>query len=143
MRDGFDEPLRTAEWELGVGIQRDHVPDLLRQRPDAQELPVFPAIQKTVEFLEFPSFTFPADPAVLGLAPHPRSVEEQEPALAVTRIQLLYAFHCQPQQTVVLRHLTLGRVREVRHEGEPEIRTRVREVAYFQPIDLAADRIRC
>ena len=116
MRDGSDEPLRTAVWELGIGIQRDHVPDLLRQRPDAQELPVLPAIQKTVEFLEFPSFPFPADPAVLGLAPYPRSVEEQEPAVSVTCIQLLYAFHCQAKQTVVLRHLALCRVSEVRHE---------------------------
>src|SRR5450759_5991538 len=101
MRDGFDEPLRTAVWELSVGIQRDHVSDPLRQRPDAQELPVLLTIQKTVEVLEFPSFPFPANPAALGLAPHPRSVEEQEPAMAVTCIQLLYAFHCQPQQTVV------------------------------------------
>ena len=83
MRDGFDEPLRTAVRELGVGIERDHVPDLW-QRPDAKELRVFPAIQKTVEFLEFPSFPFPADPAFLGLAPHPRSVEEQETAIAMT-----------------------------------------------------------
>src|SRR5665811_824363 len=116
MRDGSDEPLRTAVWELGIGIQRDHVPDLLRQRPDAQELPVLPAIQKTVEFLEFPSFPFPADPAVLRFAPHPRPVEEQETAIAVTCIQLLYAFYRQTQQTVVLRHLEFGSVREVRYE---------------------------
>ncbi len=69
--------------ELGVGIERDHVPDSLRQRPDVQEIRTCPAIQKSVQFLEFSPFPFPSDPAALGLAPHPRSVEEQETALAV------------------------------------------------------------
>ena len=81
----------------------------------------FLTIQKAVEFLQLSAFPLPSDPAALGLAPRPRSVKEDERAIAVTRVELFDAFHRDPEQFVVFRHFGCFCVGEVRQQRETEV----------------------
>ena len=141
VRNRFDQSSRAAVWKLSVGIERDHITNARRRRSRVHKRPAVFAIQKTVEFLQLPAFALPSDPAALGLAPHPRSVKEDEGAIAMTRVELFDAFYRQPKQIVVFRHLRFFRVGEVRQQRKIEIRRGIGQVTHFQFLDLAANRV--
>ena len=83
-----------------------------------------------------------ADPAALALAPYPRSVEENERALAVARVELFYAFHRQPEQIVIFRHLRFFCIGEIRQQREMKVGAGVGQASYLKLLELAADRVR-
>src|SRR5262245_22205962 len=94
MRESFDHPPGGVAQQLGIGIQRDDEINALELRTIAGMEKSFQlgrafADKKLVELLKLAALPFPADPALLALAPRATAMEEKEVSRLVSAIQFL------------------------------------------------------
>src|SRR5437773_8352109 len=94
MSQGLDQPSGGVAQQLGIGIQRDDKPNALELCAIARAEKSFQlgrrfADEESIELLELAALAFPADPALLALAPRATTVKKKEVPLSVPAIQFL------------------------------------------------------
>src|SRR5439155_6162967 len=114
-----------------------------RRRSSVHKMNDIFAIEKPVQFLQLPAFSFPSDPSGLGFTPYAWSTEEDEGIVAMTCVELLYTLDRQSKQVIVFGHLGFFRVSKVREQRKIKVGQGIGQVTYFQFLDLAANRVRC
>src|SRR4249919_197758 len=121
MREGFDHSSGGVAQQLGIGIERDDKTNALELRTIARMKKSFQlgrgfADKKLIELLNFAALAFPADPALLALAPHAGSMKKKEVPLSVSAIQFLDTACHDVDILCVLRHALSRCVRKICQE---------------------------
>src|SRR6184192_965010 len=147
MRQGFDQSPGGVAQQLGIGIQRDDKPNALELCAIARAEKSFQlgrgfADEESIELLELAALAFPADPALLALAPRASAMKKKEAPRSVPAIQFLYSSSGDVYILCVLRHALPRRVRKIGQERKAQIRIRISEVTNFEAIEFVLDRVR-
>src|SRR5205823_9423911 len=115
MGQGFDQPPGGVAQQLGIGIQRYDKPNALELRAIARaekslKLGRRFADEESIELFELPTLAFPADPALLTLAPRASAMKKKEAPRSVPAIQFLDPSRHDIDILCVLRHTLPRRV---------------------------------
>src|SRR6266545_8406695 len=118
MRQRFDHPPGGIAQQLGIGIQRDDKSNALELRAIAHAEESFQlgrgfADEESIELLELAALAFPADPALLALAPRASAMKKKEAPRSVPAIQFLYSSSDDVDILCVLRHALPRRVSKI------------------------------
>src|SRR6266513_5989792 len=94
MRQGFDQSPGGVAQQLGIGIQRDDKPNALELCAIARAEKSFQlgrgfADEESIELLDLAALAFPADPALLALAPRAATMKKKEAPRPVPASQFL------------------------------------------------------
>src|SRR6184192_525788 len=125
MRQGFDQSPGGIAQQLGVGVQRDDKPDALELCTIACAEKSFQlgrgfADEESIELLELAALAFPADPALLALAPRASTMKKKETPRSVPTIQFLDPSRHDIDILCVLRHALSRRVRKIGQERKAQ-----------------------
>ena len=128
-----DQRAQAAWRQVGVGVERDDVARVRRRRRQVAEIdegPVRGIDQRLQQAFELAALAFPADPALLALAPRPLAMQEQEARRLPTRVALVELRDGAPrgveQVGVARQGLRIG-IGEVAQQRELRMPLRVRE----------------
>src|SRR5437016_10984473 len=146
MRQGFDQSPGGVAQQLGIGIQRDDKPNALELCAIARAEKSFQlgrgfADQESIELLDLAALAFPADPALLALAPRAATMKKKEAPRSVPAIQFLDPPGHDVDILLVLRHILPRCIGKIGQQREAQIRIRVSEIANFEAVELALDCI--
>src|SRR5205823_80178 len=147
MRQGFDQSPGGVAQQLGIGIQRDDKPNALELCAIARAEESFRpgrgfAEEESIELLELAALAFPADPALLALAPRASAMKKKEAPRSVPAIQFLDPSGHYVDILRVLRHALPRRVSEIGQERKAQICIRISQVTNFEAIELVLDCVR-
>ena len=148
MRHRTNKSPDRADWQSGIGIERDDVADITRHgrrgTRHGEECRVRHATKQPVELMELAALALPPHPHSLARIPASCTMIEQKAITAVgggavSRIQPRNAFARRRQQLHIRRHVFGGRIGPVRQKGEPHVAVIVGEIMDFQPLDFFLD----
>src|ERR1044071_9382020 len=147
MRESFDHSPSGVAQQLSIGVQSNDKPNALELRRIADMEKSFKVwrgftAEKPIELFELAAFAFPANPALLAIAPQAGAMEKKEVTRTVSAIQFLDAASDDIDVLRVLRHVLLRCVRKIRQKRKTQICISVTEIMDFKPVELALDRAR-
>ena len=137
MRQRFDHPAGGFVRQLRVAIERN-------DKPDAGEAIRIAHVNQTpgiagarprdqfVEFLKFPPFSLPANEFLLGFAPCPLAMQQEEALFAVAPVQGFDAFDGCLQQARIRLVRVLRRILVIRIQAKKQVGFFIGEVADLQ-----------
>ena len=121
-----DQLAQRARRQAGIAVQRDHVADALGQpqgRSQRQEAFHAAGGQQAHQLLKLAALAFPAEPALLGLAPAARPVNQQEARRSARACRIACVQRFQPGQRIVQQagvsgQAGVGRIDPVGEQGK-------------------------
>ena len=130
---------------MGIGIQGDDESNAFELRTIARAEKSFQlgrgfADEKSIELLELAALAFPADPALLALAPRASAMEKKETPRPVPAIQFLDSAGDDVDILCVLRHALPRCVGKIGQKRKAQIRIRISKVTNFEAIEFVLDR---
>ena len=122
-----------------VGIQRDDIADILRQRRAGNETGVGGAAQGHVQFVQFATLAFPPHPAAFGWIPQPAAVQKMKPVCTLDGVAAVEFGH-RPGGRLDQRAIKVCRfdrsIRSVRQKGIVDCTTNAGQIMHLKPFDL-------
>ena len=138
---------RGIAWQLGIGIERDHI---AHQRENflathhGGKPPPFPA-QGCIEIGQFPALPFEPHPNALLRIPLPFSVQQHEDivsAAGVGGVEPLDSVARQLHTLGILRHMFGGRVNQIGEQGKVQMIAPIGQIPALQPFEQQFDVLR-
>ncbi len=148
MRHCSNEPLDRANRDPGVGIKRDDITNAGRPRGRravlGEEGRVGHSTQQAIQLVELSALPFPSHPYALARVPEPAAMENVETRAAagcgaMRGVQPRDTRADRKEDGPILRHRLSRSVDPVGDHREPHISIRVREVVYFETLELLFD----
>ena len=147
MSQRFNHPSSGVSQQLRVSIEGDDKPNALQLQAIARVEKSFQlgrgfAGEESIELFQLAALAFPADPALLALAPRSPAMKKKKPSRSVPAIQFLHPASREVDVFRVLRHGLARRVSKIGQEGKAQICIRISEESDFEAVELVLNGVR-